>query len=154
MMRATLTRLILFIPGLLITSVACTKHGHPDDPAYGGFFRGIDNISDGTYDERIATREQKVAALQARQQRMLAERNSLQRQISGQQNALARLKHDLLVTKVSLGEDNIDSGTMVQINQALAAQPTGHTDEERLASLRKTIADTRKLADSLAALAS
>jgi hypothetical protein len=154
MMRHFPTRLILLASVLMLTTTACTRRGHVDDPAYGGFFRGIENINDGTYDARVATREQKVAALQARQQRIMAERNSLQRQISGQQNALARLKHDLLVAKVSIGEDNLDSGTLTQINQALAAQPEGQSDAERLASLQKTIADTRKLADRLAALAS
>jgi hypothetical protein len=152
MMLNAYARFILLLPALLMVTTACTKRGHPDDPAYGGFFRGIENIQDGTYDARIATREERVLALKARQARILAERNSLQRQITGQQNALARLKHDLLVTKVRIGEENIDSGTLVQINQALAAQPAGQTNAERLASLQKTIADTRKLADSLAAL--
>ncbi len=145
-------RLLLSLSALAAATAACTPRGNLDDPAYGGFFNGIENIADGTYDQRIATREQKVLALQARQQRLLAERNSLQRQIGNQQNALARLKHDLVVTKVRIGEGNIDGATLVQINQAITTEPGGATDQERLANLQKTIADTRRLAESLTAL--
>ncbi len=143
----------LSLCGLLLLSTACTQRGDLSDPAYGGFFNGIENINDGTYDERIATREERVAALQARQQRLLAERNSLSRQVSAHQNALARLRHDIIVSKVRIGESNLPAGTMAQINTALTSTPSGQSDSERLASLQKTIADTRKLAESLAKLA-
>lgn len=143
---------VLALLVITLTTTACTQRGDPDDPAYGGFFKGIENISDGTYDERIATREDRVAAAQARQLRVIAERNSLQRQINGQENALARLKHELLVAKVELGDANIDSATLAQVNQALVATPTGQTDAERLQSLQQTIANTRRLAASLASL--
>ena len=138
---------------LVLATAACSPRGNPDDPAYGGFFRGIENISDGTYDARIASREQKVAALQAREQRLLAERNSVQRRISTQQNALAHLKHDIVVARVRLGDENLDAGTRAQIKQALASQPSGNTNQARLAALQKTIADTRELAQRLTKLA-
>ena len=137
---------------LLLTS-ACAQRGNLDDPAYGGFFNGIENVSDGTYDARIATREEKVAALQQRQQRLLAERNSLSRQVSAHQNALARLQQDIVVSKIRIGENNLDSGTKARITAALTTTPGGQTDAERLANLQKTIANTRKLAESLAQLA-
>ncbi len=151
-MMRTLPKLIPLSLLVLVTA-ACTPRGNPDDPAYGGFFRGIENISDGTYDARIASREQKVAALQAREQRLLAERNSVQRRISTQQNALAHLKHDIVVARVRLGDENLDANTQAQIKQALASQPSGTTDQARLAALQKTIADTRELAQRLTRLA-
>lgn len=143
--------LLVTLPAILLTT-ACAQRGDLSDPAYGGFFNGIGNIADGTYDERIATREERVAALQARQQRLLAERNALSRKISAHQNALARLKHDLVVAKLSAG-DNLDPATRARVDAAIAAEPSGQTPEQRLASLQKTIADTRKLAESLANLA-
>jgi hypothetical protein len=145
------SRSLPLLAALLLTT-ACAQRGDLNDPAYGGFFNGIENISDGTYDERIATREEKVAALQARQQRLLAERNSLGRQISAHENALSRLRHDIIVSKIRIG-NNLDPGAKSQIEVALNANPGGLTDAQRLASLQKTIADTRKLAESLAKLA-
>lgn len=143
---------LALIPALLLTT-ACAQRGDLTDPAYGGFFNGIENITDGTYDERIATREARVEALRARQQRLMAERNALSRQIGAHQNALARLKHDIVVSKVKIGASNIDPATMGQIDATLAAQPSGQSDAERLANLQKTISDTRKLAERLAKLA-
>ncbi|WP_069299215.1 hypothetical protein [Neptunicoccus sediminis] len=138
---------------VLLLTAACAQRGNLDDPAYGGFFNGIENISDGTYDARIATREERVAALQHRQQRLLAERNSLSRQVSAHQNALARLQQDIIVSKIRIGEQNIPQQTQARISAALNPPPSGQTDAERLANLQKTIADTRKLAESLAKLA-
>ena len=145
-------RLIILLPALLLTA-ACAQRGDLSDPAYGGFFNGIENIADGTYDERIATREERVVALQARQQRLLAERNSLSRQISAHENELARLRHDIVVAKVTAAPGSIDPATISQIEFTMARQPTGDTQAERLASLQETIADTRKLAERLANLA-
>lgn len=143
--------LLLVLPALALTT-ACAQRGDLSDPAYGGFFNGIENITDGTYDARVATREERIAALEARQQRLLAERNTLSRQIGAHQNALARLKQDLVVAKIGAG-DSLDPATRARVDAALAAEPTGETPAERLASLQKTIADTRKLAESLANLA-
>lgn len=145
-------RFLCLAPALLLIA-ACAQRGDLDDPAYGGFFNGIGNITDGTYDARIATREARVAALRARQERLMAERTALSRQIGAHQNALARLKHEIVVSKVRIGSSNIDPETMRRIDTTLATQPTGQTDAERLASLQKTIADTRKLAEQLAKLA-
>lgn len=151
MTNRSLTRPALLC-ALLLTP-ACAQRGNLDDPAYGGFFNGIENVSDGTYDARIASREDKVTALQQRQQRLLAERNSLGRQVSAHQNALARLQQDIVVSKIRIGTSNIDPATQAQITTALNANPGGQTDAERLANLQKTIANTRKLAESLAKLA-
>ena len=136
---------------LLMTS-ACAQRGDLSDPAYGGFFNGIENINDGTYDQRIATKEQRVAALQARQARLIAERNSLSRKIGAHQNTLARLKHNLVVAKVKAA-GSLDPATSARVDAAIAAEPGGVTDAERLANLQRTISDTRKLAESLANLA-
>ena len=145
-------RLPLILP-LLVLTAACSPRGHPDDPAYGGFFKGIENISDGTYDDRIATREQRVAALQVRQTRLLAERNSLQRRISTGQNELARLKHSIVVARVRLGNENLDTNTQAQIKTALNTITTGDSDAARLANLQRTIKNTRILAERLTKLA-
>ena len=137
MSTAASTRIFVVL-AMIVPLSACSQRGDPNDPAYGGFFKGIENINDGTYDARIATKEEKVAALEARQQRLLAERNSLGRQITSQENALARMKHDLLVTKLQVGEENIPPETLANVNSALAAQPTGNSDQERLKNLQKT----------------
>ncbi|MEM6617719.1 MAG: hypothetical protein AAF631_00270 [Pseudomonadota bacterium] len=149
----TFPRRILFVAALPLALGACAQRGDLTDPAFGGFFNGIENVVDGTYDERIATREERVEALRARQQRLLAERNALSRRIGEHRNALAQLKHDLVVAKVRIGEANLDPATRAQVNTAIAAEPTGNTDAERLAALQKTIADTRILAERLANLA-
>lgn len=146
-------RVTLALSALVLTTAACTPRGNPDDPAYGGFFRGIENIQDGTYNARIATKEQRLAALEMRQSRLLAERNSLQRRITGQQNELARLKHSIVVSRLRIGEQNLDAATQTQIKVTLANQPAGNSDQARLAALQKTIADTRVLAQRLARLA-
>ncbi|MEM7440298.1 MAG: hypothetical protein AAF393_11915 [Pseudomonadota bacterium] len=143
-------RLLLILPAVF-TVCACVPRGDISDPAYGGFFRGISNIQDGTYDARIASREQRVAALQERQRRLIAERNSLSRKISAHQNALAQVKHDLVLAKVRVG-DQMSPAMATQVDAAINAKPSGTTDAERLAALQKTIADTRKLAESLANL--
>jgi ribosomal protein L29 len=147
------TPLILSLSALTI-AVACTPRGNPDDPAYGGFFNGIENIQDGTYDARIASREQVAAALEARKIRLMAERNSLARQMASNENTLAELKRQVVVLKIQIGEANLDPAVLGQIQTAVNARPVGATDAERLASLRRTIADTRKLAESLSQLAS
>lgn len=142
----------LALAALAAALAACSRPGDPSDPAYGGFFRGIENISDGTYDARIASREERVAALQARQARLMAERNALSRRIAEHENTLARLKHQLVVAKVRAG-DRLDPATSARIEAALSARPEGQTDAERLANLQRTIAQTRELAERLASLA-
>lgn len=144
-------RVLLLSVACLVTA-GCAQRGDVSDPAYGGFFRGIAAIEDGTYDARIASREERVVALQARQQRLLVERNLLTRRINAHENELASLKHELVVAKVRAG-DQLDPATETRVNAALSAEASGQTDEERLASLQKTIAETRKLAESLANLA-
>lgn len=142
---------LLLVPALLALT-ACAERGDLSDPAYGGFFNGIENLRDGTYDARIASREERLAALQDRQRRLIAERNSLGRRISAHENALARAKQDLVVARIRTG-GQLDAATAARVNAALSARPQGETDADRLASLQKTIADTRKLAESLAKLA-
>jgi hypothetical protein len=119
-----------------------------DDPAEGGFFNGVAGLAGGGYEARIAEREQGLAAAQGRQQALAVELSGLEREHAALSNQIIRQQAALRARGVGLplGTD--------QAIQAAAAEPVGADPAARAASLRRAIADSRRLSAQLAMLGS
>ncbi|GGE51914.1 hypothetical protein [Actibacterium pelagium] len=121
-----------------------------DDPSEGGFFNGVSGISSGTYEGRIAEREQSVDEAEARNEALATEQARLSSQISSARSELAKLKLRILNQRNAAG--SLDAGTEARVQSVLNAQPAGRTQSEHLAALRKTITDAKALSADLAKL--
>ncbi|MFP4154884.1 MAG: hypothetical protein ACLFSG_04230 [Halothiobacillaceae bacterium] len=97
-----------------------------DDPREGGFFGGVSGISSGAYDERVRTREERLAALRAAQQDLAAEQGELDRSrseaeqvLAAEQRRLAALQGDIdeLDGRVArlAAEDDASAGRIAQL---------------------------------------
>lgn len=137
---------------LIITGVALGLAGcvTSEDPSEGGFFNGVSGINSGTYDARVAEREQSVAEAEARNEALSAEQARLSAQISSARSELAKLKLRILNQRNAAG--SVDAQTDARVQSVLNAQPTGRTQSEQLAALQKTIADAKALSADLAKL--
>lgn len=122
-----------------------------EDPSEGGFFSGVAAISEGTYDARVAEREQEVADAEARNAQLAATQQSFVAQIAAAESELAKLKFTLWQQKNSIG--GLSIATTARIDSILNSNPTGGTNSLKLAALQKTIAEARALSAELAVLA-
>jgi hypothetical protein len=111
------------------------------DPAEGGFFNGIAGVAGGGYDARIAERAAEVGAAEVRNQDLTAQLAALRAEHSAIKNELIQKRAKLRAAGIRLS-----AGSERQIQAALAASP------QKIASLRKAIADARVLSQQLTAL--
>lgn len=122
-----------------------------DDPAEGGFFNGVRGISSGSYDGRVAERQQAVAAAEVRNAALSAEQGALAAQIDATKQSLAQARFELLRQRDA--NPNLASDTRARVDAVLRARPGGATDAEQLESLQRLLAETRALSQDLAGLA-
>jgi len=124
-----------------------------DDPAKGGFFSGMKNLSDGTYDRRLQQREK---ALQDEQdqnirnqrqvERVAAQRDAMAAQRSAAEARSASLQRELASLKAKLRQSKKETGGLQRdidtLNSKIAVvEQDSFTPEpeklQRLETLRK-----------------
>lgn len=115
-----------------------------EDPADGGFVSGVAALSSGTYDARIAEREGDIAEGQATQLALQTELEDLNTEHNAIKLELIRLRSALVVKNVAL-----DAETSNRVTASINAQPTGQSEAERIAALRRAIADAKALSETL-----
>jgi len=132
---------------VLAGALALTACETSDDPADGGFFSGVAALSDGAYDNRIAERQARIAEGQATQADLQAELA----QLNGDYDAL-RLQIISLRNKVTTAGKSLSPSQADRVNATLISAPGGTTEAEKIANLRRAIADARALASELTSL--
>lgn len=132
---------------LAVPLAACVESS---DPAEGGFFAGISGISSGSYDARIAEQEADVAAASAENAALRTERDTLAARIATAERDLTGARFRLLQQRDRAVD--LDVNTRSRVNAALAAEPRGATDDQRLADLQRLLSETRALSAELAGL--
>jgi hypothetical protein len=140
-------RLTFMATAMILPLAACETNS---DPAAGGFINGLAGVTTGAYDARITAGEAAVAESQARNDALQAEQSALAAQIASTERSLASARFTLLNQRDAA--TNLDAATAAQVNAVLAAQPTGNTEAERLASLQQLLAQTSALSRDLASL--
>jgi len=140
---------ILLAPLVLLAACATT-----DDPYRGGFFTGIQNIASGAYERRIAEREAEVEAARARTAELEGERAALSGQIAAAEAALEASRRDIVSMRFQLKDQGktIPPEVEAKVVEVMTSDTEKEDPAERLAALRKSLADTRKLAEQLAQL--
>lgn len=137
---------------VFLAVVALAGCGAPsDDPAEGGFFNGVRGITSGTYDARVAEREQAVSTAEARNEALSAQQGDLAARIAATKSSLAQARFTLLQQRDA--RPNMSPGMRSRVDAALSAQPGGATEAEQLANLQRILAETRALSSDLARLA-
>jgi septal ring factor EnvC (AmiA/AmiB activator) len=147
-------RALLILPFL----AACATS---ENPADGGLVSGVRNLSDGTYERRIEEREARVeaeraetAALEGERDAVAAETARIEAEIARTEGELATARRDL----VRLRYEAESRGREIppEVEAKVVAVTTAKAEEPdpaaRLESLRRTLADTRALAETLAQL--
>lgn len=135
--------------GLILAAVSLGLLGceTSENPADGGFISGVAAINAGTYDKRIAEREAKVAAGLATQAELEAELARLNGDYSALKSEIIRLRGEAVSAGKRLSPLQQD-----KVNTILVNAPGGSTEEEKIANLRRAIADARALAAELNSL--
>lgn len=145
------------IVGLLLA--ACATSERPGD---GGFVSGLKNISDGTYEKRIAEREARVSAGREETGRLEGEKAALAEETARVEAEIARLdreladaRRDLLRLRYEIERRGrpIPPELAARVEAVTTARAEDPDPAARLDSLRRTLADTRALAETLAGLA-
>lgn len=136
------------LPLAVILMVAACQPS--DDPAQGGFFNGVTGIAGGGYQARVDQREAEVADAQSTNTALRAEQAALQAELDRLGGQLTDLK--LTILRQSQQAGTLDPATRARVDQTLNARPAGSTDQQKLASLRKAVADARALSADLARL--
>ncbi len=81
----------IILLALAFSLVSCVS----DDPRQGGFFGGVLGLSNGTYDKRIADRQQSLASVRNTQQELQTENARLQRQKRASISEIKRAQRQL-----------------------------------------------------------
>ncbi|MEM7318788.1 MAG: hypothetical protein AAF408_07175 [Pseudomonadota bacterium] len=124
----------------LLGAAACQT---TTDPAEGGFFAGVSGIASGAYEDQIDVAEADVAEAQTRNDALAA-------QLRNSESELAQLKLRILQQRDAIG--TTDPATSARIDKVLNATPTGATQDAKLATLQRSIAEARALSADLARL--
>ena len=141
------SRLVPIVAVAILSGCAASS----DDPAEGGFFNGVRGIASGSYEGRVAERQDAVAVAEVRNAALSAEQSDLAARISATRRSLAQARFRLLQQRDAT--PNLDGGTRARVDAVLSAQPAGGTDAEQLESLQRLLAETRALSEDLARLA-
>lgn len=140
----------------LFTVFGCTAS---EDPGDGGFFAGLNAISDGIYEQRITDREtavnnrrEKREEIAERQDELDAEAIELAAELDRLTSEHRKLKRRIVDLRLNLAERNVALNR--QLNTRIAsvvAQDPERTSpsSDRLDALRKAINDARDLAEDL-----
>ena len=139
--------------GLALVLLVGACAAHSDDPAKGGFFSGMKNLSDGTYDRRLQQREK---ALQDEQdqnvrnqrqvERVVAQRDAMAAQRSAAEARSASLQRELASLKAKLRQSKKETAGLQRdidtLNSKIAVvEQDSFTPEpeklQRLETLRK-----------------
>ena len=138
------------IPSLcaILTVAACASES--DDPAEGGFFNGIRGVTSGTYDARVAEREQAVETARESNRSLAAEQGEIAERLAATKGALARARLTLLQQRDAAS--GLDAGTRQRVDSVLRAQASAGSDAQQLEDLQRILAETRALSRELAQL--
>jgi predicted nucleic acid-binding Zn-ribbon protein len=126
-------RTLLLTAAAVVTLGACQSN---QDPAQGGFFSGISNLSNGTYDNRIKEREEKLENAQdtnlqqtrtaervaAQSSDVQAERQKLEARYSAMQSDLNTLRKRLASAEKSNSSKAAKAAALQKEIDALAAK--------------------------------
>jgi len=140
--RRRSTRSPLWLGGCLVLMAGCTVS---DNPADGGFLPGVQGVSSGTYDGRIAERTAAVQTEQQRQDALRAQLAGLESEYGALQRQILRQRSQAAAQGVAIPAD-IDA----DIRATLAAKPSGNSDTERLENYRRAVRDAQSLSNQLA----
>ncbi len=118
-----------------------------ENPADGGFVSGVSGLSQGTYQERIDTRNAAIAEETERQRQLQAELGQLESEYASLQRQILSQRSQAAAKGVAVPAD-LDAKAQALI----AGRPGGATDAARLANYRQAVADARKVTAGLAGL--
>jgi hypothetical protein len=127
---------------MVLVWVALAGCATSDGPAEGGF-NGVAGLAGGGYEARIAEREQALTAAQGRQQALAFELAGLEREHTALGNQIVAQRAALRARGVGL------SPATEQAVLAATAEPRAADPAARAASLRRAIADSRRLSVQL-----
>jgi len=118
-----------------------------EDPADGGFVAGVQGLSQGTYEARIAEREAAITAEQARGAQLRAELGQAEAEYASLRRRLIEQRSSAAAAGRPLPPE-LDA----EVLSVLQDRPAGRGDAERLQSYREAVAEARALSARLAGL--
>ena len=118
-----------------------------EDPADGGFVAGVQGLSQGTYEARIAEREAAIATEEARGAQLRAELGQAEAEYASVRRRLIEQRSAAAAAGRPLPPD-LDA----QVVAVLQDRPGGTSDAQRLQSYRDAVAEARALSARLAGL--
>ncbi|MCA8907318.1 MAG: hypothetical protein KDA49_17325 [Rhodospirillaceae bacterium] len=152
---------------LVLAAGGCARN---QDPSQAGFFSGVANLADGTYDQRVAdreaTRDRTVAQAdqlaaraaeldQERRQLAVEEANALQRlqnlngQIALEQARLAQLGQQQNVDRNQLSMLQTRASNLEQQRLQLQSAPPTQVNNQELDELQQEVDALRSVIDSM-----